>query len=414
MPTLELFEGFGIELEYMLVDAASLDVRPIADWLLERAAGELTDEYEHGSLAWNNELVLHVIELKTNGPARSLDGLGELFQREIRCVNEMLAERGVQLMPTAMHPWMDPAREKRLWPHGNREVYATFDKIFDCRGHGWSNLQSMHVNLPFSDDEEFARLHAAIRLILPIIPGLAAASPIIDGAATGRLDNRLAAYRNNCARIPSVTAQVIPEPVYRIENYREQILEPMYRDIAPHDPGNHLRHEWLNARGAIARFERMAIEIRLIDIQECPAADLAVARLVSETVRALTEEQWISLGELSDWPMASLKALLDRHIETAEQTVIETPSYLKGLGLTNSSGVTCAGVWEHLAEWLAARGRLDKQTEHFAEHYLRHGTLARRILNAWQPGTETQLHALYSRLVSCLASGELFGPHSVP
>ena len=41
--TLRLFDAFGIEVEYMLVDGESLDVAPAADRLLEAAAGELTE-----------------------------------------------------------------------------------------------------------------------------------------------------------------------------------------------------------------------------------------------------------------------------------------------------------------------------------------------------------------------------------
>jgi len=37
--TLGLFEGYGIEIEYMIVDAASLDPAPVCDWLLTEAAG---------------------------------------------------------------------------------------------------------------------------------------------------------------------------------------------------------------------------------------------------------------------------------------------------------------------------------------------------------------------------------------
>ena len=60
-----------------------------------------------------------------------------------------------------------------------------FDRIFSCQGHGWANLQSMHINLPFADDAEFGRLHAAIRFLLPLLPGLTASSPVMDGAVTG-------------------------------------------------------------------------------------------------------------------------------------------------------------------------------------------------------------------------------------
>ena len=78
-----------------------------------------------------------------------------------------------------------------------RVIYQTYDRIFGCKAHGWANLQSMHLNLPFADDAEFARLHAAIRLVLPIIPALAASSPIADGRPTGFMDIRMEAYRTH-------------------------------------------------------------------------------------------------------------------------------------------------------------------------------------------------------------------------
>jgi gamma-glutamyl:cysteine ligase YbdK (ATP-grasp superfamily) len=199
--TLRLFDAFGIEVEYMLVDGESLDVAPAADQLLQAAAGELTDEWQNGDVAWNNELALHVIELKCNGPRPSLTGLGESFAANVRLANDKLGREGLKLLPTAMHPWMDPSRVE-LWPHGTRVIYDTFDRIFSCKGHGWANLQSMQINLPFSGDEEFARLHAAIRFLLPILPGLAASSPIVDGDKNGVLDNRLVVYRGPCAKIP--------------------------------------------------------------------------------------------------------------------------------------------------------------------------------------------------------------------
>ena len=65
---LSAFSGFGIEIEYMIVDRTTLDVAPLADRLLTEAAGELTEETEQGEIAWSNELALHVIEVKTNGP----------------------------------------------------------------------------------------------------------------------------------------------------------------------------------------------------------------------------------------------------------------------------------------------------------------------------------------------------------
>ena len=69
---LSLFEGFGIELEYMIVDAETFEVKPIADRLIEAESGSIENEIERGPFAWSNELARHVIEVKTNGPVRTI------------------------------------------------------------------------------------------------------------------------------------------------------------------------------------------------------------------------------------------------------------------------------------------------------------------------------------------------------
>lgn len=402
---LSLFQGFGLELEYMLVEAASLDVAPAADWLLAEAAGDVTAEFVNGALAWNNELALHVIEFKLVEPSPSLNGQAELFQGEITKANSLLEARSLRLMPGGMHPWMDPVRETRLWPHDDREFYEAFDRVFSCRGHGWANLQSTHLNLPFADDAEFGRLHAAVRFLLPVLPGLTASSPVMEGAITGTADNRLAAYRSNCARVPSVTGEVIPEPVYTIGEYHDRILNRIYHDLAAHDPAGVLAEEWVNARGAIPRFERMAIEIRLLDGQECPAMDLACARLISEALRALCEESWCDLRVLQQWRTDDLVRFLTAATEAAERTEIHDGRYLRALGLDRSAA-RIGQVWGHLAERAASRGALDPATERLLEHTLREGTLATRIVTALpREPARADLERVYRQLCDCLAAG---------
>ena len=95
---------------------------------------------------------------------------------------------------------MNPLTETKRWPHGNRSVYRQYDAIFNCQGHGWGNLQCMHINLPFANDEEFCQLHNSIRLILPLLPALAASTPFLDGQKTGYKDSRLCFYGNKPAR----------------------------------------------------------------------------------------------------------------------------------------------------------------------------------------------------------------------
>lgn len=409
-PELGLFDAYGIELEYMIVDGERLSVLPVADRALHALAGEFTNEVETGALAWSNELALHVIELKTNGPVRSLAGLHQAFQHDVARLDALLAPLGGRLMPTAMHPWMNPERETRLWPHGDSAIYRAFDRIFGCQGHGWSNLQSMHINLPFADDGEFARLHAAVRLAMPLMPALAASSPVMDGRLTGLLDNRLEVYRDNCRRIPSVSGHIVPEPVHSRRAYETEILQRIYRDLAPFDPEGALRHEWVNARGAIARFERNTIEIRVLDTQECPAADIAVAALVVEVVRALADEHWCGLRHLQQWDGGPLQRLFLQCVRQADQAVIDDDRFRAVFGFPERGPCRARDLWQHLIETLVAP-RADLPAEWRAAYrlYLRRGCLARRIADALgDTPSPDRLRATYQGLCDCLARGTLF------
>ena len=102
MTRLRLFEAFGVELEYMIVDRQTLRVLPITDRVLEAVAGRTVSDVELDAITWSNELVLHVIELKTTDPAPTLSGLSEQFQANVRHINRLLEPLGGRLMPTAM------------------------------------------------------------------------------------------------------------------------------------------------------------------------------------------------------------------------------------------------------------------------------------------------------------------------
>lgn len=402
-----IFEVTGIELEYMIVDRDTLDVKPIADKVLEAVAGEITGEVEVGPLGWSNELVLHVIELKTPQPVPTLDGLGALFQHDVRRVNEILAPMNARLMPTAMHPWMDPHKEMHLWPHENSPIYEAYNRIFDCRGHGWANLQSAHINLPFQNDEEFGRLHAAIRVLLPLIPALAASSPFHDGKPAGVLDARLNFYRQNQRRIPSITGAVIPEPVFTQADYEREILGRTYRDIAPLDPEGILQDEFLNSRGAIARFYRGSIEIRIIDLQECPAADVAITALIVAVLRALAGDKFAPAAAQRRWAPEPLAAILMDVMTDACDATIENREFLELFGMNGTSETTARELWRHLI----ARVESDLAPEHVRalDLILTRGSLARRIRRALPNSpSRAEMKKVYGQLCECLENGEMF------
>ena len=403
---LHAFAGYGIELEYMIVDRRTLAVMPIADSVLFAAAGARVADVGHGRFGWSNEIVLHLLEIKNSQPDPALEPLVAGFQAEVDHINQMLHPMGARLMPAGMHPWMDPAAETRIWPHDNAAIYRAYDRIFNCKTHGQANLQSMHVNLPFASDDEFARLHAAVRLVLPILPAIAASSPIVDGRSSGFLDARVAVYRNAVDRIPSVIGQAIPDTIGSRAEYEARVLAPMYRDIAPHDPHGTLQHEWLNARCAIPRFDRNAIEIRVIDVQECPQADLAIAAAATAVVRALYDAVLSPLAMQQAVATDRLVSILDACMRDAERAVIDDSGYLRLLDFPDRA-CQAGELWQHLTD--ASPPADPESWREPLGVILAQGPLARRILRAvGQETSKGRLHAVYGALCDCLETGRMF------
>lgn len=407
---IHLFQGFGVELEYMIVDRDTLALRSITDELLKHELGSYQSDFENGMVTWSNELVLHVVELKSTRPESNFHALELAFADNIHRINANLKQWNAMLLPTAAHPWMNPATETRLWPHENNEVYEIYNRIFDCKGHGWSNLQSTHLNLPFYDDEEFAKLHAAVRVILPILPALCASSPILEGNYTGLLDTRLKYYKTNQSKIPSITGRVIPEAVFSKRNYLNTIYEKIKSDVAPYDPEGVLNPVWVNSRGAIPRFDRGSIEIRVMDVQECPTADLAIVNLVIETLRVLVKGQIMDMEQQMRLKTESLAAVFEQCYTLAEGAMITDGEYLRAWGI--AAPLPARDVWMHIRERLAAWSpdTLQKWKPEL-DHVYREGTLATRIRKAvGERVTPARLTEVYRQLAGCLDQNKMFLP----
>ncbi|MGB8704169.1 MAG: glutamate-cysteine ligase family protein [Gillisia sp.] len=400
-----LFEVTGIELEYMLVGKADFKVAPVVDELFIEKTGEITSDVDNGKIEWSNELVAHVVELKTNGPTKELDNLDLLFSENIKEVNGLLSHLNAKLWPTGAHPLMDPHSEMKLWPHNYNEIYSLYNRVFDCHGHGWSNVQSIHINLPFFDDAEFEKLHAAIRILLPIIPALSASSPILDGKFTGFKDARMEMYKTNQKEIPEMTGMVIPEQVFDKESYYQQIFDPINKAIKPYDTEHLLDHHFLNSRGAIARFDRNAIEIRVIDIQESPAADIAIAILIIEALKLLISEEWITLEDQKSWNEKELFQLFNGVVQEAEASKIENLKYLNIFDLNRAS--SAGEIWEKV--YKRVKTSISERHQKTIEFILENGSLSTRILKAVNNDfSKKNLHSVYEKLAECLQENTLF------
>jgi hypothetical protein len=205
------------------------------------------------------------------------------------------------------------------------------------------------------------------------------------------------------AKIPSIMGDdVLPEVVRSKADYQTAVLGRVYRDIAPFDPEGILQFEWCNARGAIARFDRGAVELRVLDVQECPAADLAVTGVIVEVLRGLVEERWSTLEQQERLTADVLTRQFRACIREAEEAAIDESDYAAALGLKSAKPVTAHALWENLAE------RVGFSSEPL-DLILDEGPVARRITRTLGDSpTRADLARVYGKLCDCLAENRLF------
>jgi carboxylate-amine ligase len=240
---------------------------------------------------------------------------------------------------------------------------------------------------------------------LPLIPGLCASSPILEGKKTGFKDTRLEYYKTNQKEIPEMTGKVIPENVFTKKEYYTTIFEPIQKAIKPFDTNNLLDHHFLNSRGAISRFDRNAIEIRLVDIQECPKADIAVCTFIIEVLKMLVDEKTSDLATQKNWDKEPLFAILNNAIINGENTEILNLDYLQLFGIKENC--TMQQLWQHLFNLV--KNEISLEYQKAIEIILTQGTLATRISNSLQDEfSEADLLNTYEKLASCLQNNELF------
>ena len=148
MANYKIWERFGVEMEFMIVDRDTLQVLPRADVPLgkDKDGNQLSD-VEYDDIGLSNELVSHVLEFKCAHPKSTFDGLGKRFFHEIRRANKKLEKINAMLLPSAAHPFMDPA-EMQLWPYDCNDIYQTYDRIFNCKSRRMAACSSPNSSSP--------------------------------------------------------------------------------------------------------------------------------------------------------------------------------------------------------------------------------------------------------------------------
>ena len=410
LPRYRLFQVTGIELEYPTVDL-SLRPRCLVEPLFRHLAGRPTSEVIRGDTVFSNELAAHVFEIKTDGPRRSLAAAERQLVRGLRMVIDVLHRKfGACLLPTGMHPFMDP-RQGQLWPRAGRAIYETYASLFETRGHGWMNVQSCHINLPFGTERETVLLHNAIACLMPYLPALAASSPVYDGRLGASADNRLAFYRTNQKRVPQITGKVVPEFMSSSAQYKRDIFGPIYRELDKIKGGERLRHEWINSRGAIVRFNRRAIEIRTLDTQECVKMDIAIASFVRAALKTMV--QWLTQGRMSLPQHGMLVEDFDRTVAAGSRGEVSAGHFKPWLPRSGRPATSGAVLLALLANCEREVPAAEKKYLPLVERRLRGGSLSERmraVIERRCGRSESRMpdviQAVYGELAACLENNE--------
>ncbi|MGB9960362.1 MAG: glutamate-cysteine ligase family protein [Candidatus Bathyarchaeales archaeon] len=285
--TYRTLEVLGPEHEFSIVDE-NLKAMPIVDKLIKDFHGRIVNFVEQDDFTFGKELQLHVLEIKANQPFKSPESFEETMHGAVLTLIDFLEKRyKASLLGTGMHPLLR-LDETSVWPHRHRQIYQEYGKIFNLKQHGWLNIQSFHLNLPYFGEEKAILIHNLLANVCAYLPAVSASSPIYEGKFGEWVDNRLHFYMENQREIPSVTGNVVPEYVSSFKQYTEEIIGGYSLDLAKAGAGKCLLYkEWVNSRGVILRFDRKAIEIRVMDEQECVKSDVALSCFVRALLRGM-------------------------------------------------------------------------------------------------------------------------------
>lgn len=403
------FEVAGMELEYPTVDR-DLNVVSLVEPAFRVLAGRGTSDVDLGAVGFSNEIADHVFEIKTQQPVRSLADAERMLAEGIQRFSAVLhAEFGARLMPTGMHPWFDP-RKGRLWTRSGLRIYTTYARLFDVRTHGWMNVHAAHLNLPLGREVDAVAMHTAAALLIPYLPALAASSPMYDGDLQPAVNGRLAWILEHQARIPESCGELVPEYVDSFGDYRKRILAPMYRALDRLPDTGAIRHEFFNTRGAILRFARRAMEVRVLDTQECVKMDVAIAVFVRASLKHLTARVAAGRVELPDH--AVLVEDFRACIRGGSEARVQAPHLDVDRG--DDGGADARTVLRHLLAGARRTVRKDEAAYlDLVARMIEAGTLSERIRAEMAPfaaaDDETFTEAarrIYIELIDCLEANE--------
>jgi gamma-glutamyl:cysteine ligase YbdK (ATP-grasp superfamily) len=368
---------------------------PISDKIIKATCGKIINFIEMPRFTFGKEMQLHVMEIKANQPFKSPVEFEETMQNAVSTLNGIVQKHDAALLGTGMHPLLK-LEDTGIWPHYHKKIYHQYGKIFNLNQHGWLNIQSFHLNLPYQKEADAIQMHNHLANLCAYLPAIAASSPIYEGKSGPDTDNRLQFYKINQKEVPSVSGDVIPKYASSLRQYKHDVIERFSTDLAKAGADKTLlNREWVNSRGVIFRFDRRALEIRVMDEQECIKSDVALACFVRAALRGL---------------IASKAELLPHEVLVKDFNAVITD----GLNavVSNPYGKTARQVCQHYLKTALEHAEADEKGYLWlVKRRIEEGNLSEHIRsNVLRRTEKTSFHEavvdVYSTLIKCLHNNE--------
>jgi len=251
----------GIEIEFELLEAKSLNLAPKAPLLLEKIPPELKTNIKP-------EFIQSMVEVCTP-VCRNIDEVAQNLSQLCRLVEGMAADLGCTLYAASLHPFA-LVRDRHVSP-GVR--YGEILNDLQLAGRRLIT-QALHVHVGLADKETAIKVCDGIRPYLPVLLALTTSSPFFEG-----LDSGFYSYRTNLFK--TLPRSGIPETLGTWEKFNDLILllneatiltgiKELWWDVRPHpDFGT--------------------VEIRICDLPGRFDEILAMAALIQALVATLAQ-----------------------------------------------------------------------------------------------------------------------------
>ncbi len=409
---LQGLQGFQLSLHFALVGRGSLNVLPLADEVLSlRCEGERLRSVIEGDTLWRNIGPRHHLEVSAMHGFDSLFAAQEFFAGQLSALATDVDRVEGRLLPGGMHPWFR-AEGVETWPHGNVHADKAMHELFGTKRHGWANQQGLGLSIPFASEAEFEPLYAGLRFILPLLPVLSAASPIVEGARGPALQCRVGARHDLlCSRSAFAQTSVqrhVPPALEALAAFESLVAGPLNSALLAHGVGHALRASDVSASGLWVDAKAGVVEVRMLDGQECLSANMAVCAAVLALSRHVAFDSSVPSAELDVWPAPRLDELVQATIVDGESAILRDAEYLQIWGFPE--GTRCRAeellqfIWE---ERLAPT--FEETLAPAAETIVMQGPLGRRIVNALPPRFDDEaLFHTYRDVAKCLDENAMF------